>query len=101
MGLTESEARANGWQARVVRLSRQAIDRAQTEGDLEGCIKFILPPKGDTILGAHLVGARAGELLGELAMQQRLGLQDALATLHAYPTLSVGLQQADCAWYLE
>jgi pyruvate/2-oxoglutarate dehydrogenase complex dihydrolipoamide dehydrogenase (E3) component len=102
VGLTEAEARQYGRQIQVVRFPWQEIDRAQTEGDLEGFIKLILSRRGDTILGAHLVGARAGELLGELAlaMQHRLGLQKVLATIHAYPTLSTGLQQTGFEWYL-
>jgi pyruvate/2-oxoglutarate dehydrogenase complex dihydrolipoamide dehydrogenase (E3) component len=102
VGLTEEEARQQGGPIRVVRLPWQAIDRAQTEGEPDGFIKLILPAKGDTILGAHLVGGRAGELLGELAlaMRHRLGLADVLAAIHAYPTLGTGLQQATWEWYL-
>jgi pyruvate/2-oxoglutarate dehydrogenase complex dihydrolipoamide dehydrogenase (E3) component len=88
---------------RVVRFPWRDIDRAQTEGELEGFIKLILSQKGDRILGGHMVGARAGELLGELAlaMQHHLGLQELLATIHAYPTLSTGLQQVAFEAYLE
>ncbi len=102
IGLTEAEARQTGQAIRVVRLPWQAIDRAQTEGAPEGFIKLVLAQKSDQILGAHLVGARAGELLGELALaiQQRLGLAAVLATIHAYPTLSTGLQQTAFEWYL-
>jgi len=103
VGMTEEEAMKKEKQIRVVRFSWHEIDRAQTEGDLEGFIKIILPQKGDKILGAHLVGGRAGELLGELAlaMQHHLGLQDVLATIHAYPTLSTGVQQVAFEAYLE
>lgn len=102
VGLTEEEARQTSQTFRVVRLPWQAIDRAQTEGAPEGFIKLIVAQKGDTILGAHLVGERAGELLGELAlaMRHKLGMGAVLATMHAYPTLSTGLQQASFEWYL-
>jgi pyruvate/2-oxoglutarate dehydrogenase complex dihydrolipoamide dehydrogenase (E3) component len=102
LGLTEEEARRSGQAIRVVRLPWRAIDRAQTEGAPEGFLKLIVPEHGDAILGAHLVGARAGELLGELAlaMQQKLGLSAVLATIHAYPTLSTGVQQVAFEWYL-
>jgi pyruvate/2-oxoglutarate dehydrogenase complex dihydrolipoamide dehydrogenase (E3) component len=102
LGLTEEQARKTGQPVRVIRLPWHAIDRAQTEGQLDGFIKLIVPENGDQILGAHIVGARAGELLGELAlaMQHRLGLSKVLATIHAYPTLSTGLQQAAWEWYL-
>lgn len=103
VGLTEEEARQQGRQVRVIRIPWSAIDRAQTEGELEGFIKVILSQKGDTILGAHLVGGRAGELLGELAlaMQHNLGLPAVLATIHAYPTLSTGVQQVAFEAYLQ
>ena len=103
VGLTEEEARRQGQQVRVVRLPWSEIDRAQTEGEREGFIKIIVSRKNDTILGAHLVGGRAGELLGELAlaMQHNLGLPAILATIHAYPTLSTGLQQVAFEAYLE
>lgn len=103
VGLTEEEAMKQEKQIKVVRFPWQEIDRAQTEGTLEGFIKMILSQKGDKILGAHMVGARAGELLGELAlaMQHHLGLQAILSTIHAYPTLSTGIQQAAFEAYLE
>ena len=103
LGLTEEQARRVGQAIRVIRLPWHALDRAQTVGALEGFIKLIVPENGDQLLGAHIVGARAGELLGELAlaMQHRLGLSKVLATIHAYPTLSTGLQQAAWEWYLE
>ncbi len=102
VGLTEEEARKKEKHLRVIRFPWRDIDRAQTDGDLDGFIKLILPEKGDTILGAHLVGGRAGELLGELtlAMRHHLGWQDILATIHVYPTLSTGIQQIAFEAYL-
>ncbi len=54
-------------------------------------------------MGAHMVGARAGEMLGEiaLAMQHNLTLNDILATIHTYPTMNTGIQQAVFEAYLE
>lgn len=85
-----------------MRFPWREIDRAQTEGDLDGFIKLILSQRDDRILGAHLVGGRAGELLGELAlaMRQQLGLQAILGAIHAYPTLGIGLQQTAFEAYL-
>ncbi len=103
IGLTEEEAMQREKQIKVIRFPWHKIDRAQTEGELEGFIKLILAQKGDKILGAHIVGGRAGELLGELALAMRhhLGLQAILGTIHAYPTLSTGIQQAAFETYLE
>jgi pyruvate/2-oxoglutarate dehydrogenase complex dihydrolipoamide dehydrogenase (E3) component len=103
VGLTEADARAKLGKIRVVRLPWSEIDRAQTEGATDGFIKLVLAGKGDKIIGAHLVGAGAGEVLGEvtLAMQHNLGLNAILATIHAYPTLTTSLQQAAFEGYLQ
>jgi pyruvate/2-oxoglutarate dehydrogenase complex dihydrolipoamide dehydrogenase (E3) component len=102
VGMKEEEAVKKEKRIRVIRFPWHAIDRTQTDGDVDGFIKLILSEKSDKILGAHLVGGRAGELLGELtlAMQHHLGLQDILATIHAYPTLSTGIQQTAFEAYL-
>ena len=103
IGLTEEEAMQKGQQVRVIRFPWREIDRAQAEGETEGFIKLVLGAKNDTILGAHIVGARGGELLAELAlaMKYKLGLDAIFSTTHAYPTLSTGLQQAAFEAYLE
>ncbi len=79
------------------------IDRAQTEGETAGFIKLVLAGKKDEIVGAHMVGARSGEMLGEmaLAMQHNLTLSDILGTIHAYPTMNTGIQQTVFEAYLE
>ena len=79
------------------------IDRAQAENETTGFIKLVLAGKKDEIVGAHMVGARAGEMLGEiaLAMQHNLTLNDILGTIHVYPTMNTGIQQAVFEAYLE
>jgi dihydrolipoamide dehydrogenase len=103
VGLTEEEARKQYKEIRVINFPWHLIDRAQAEGQTAGFIKLILEGKGDTILGAHIVGENAGELLPELAlaMQHKIGLNDVMNTIHAYPTLSVGIQNAAFEAYLE
>jgi len=63
----------------------------------------VLVGKKDEVIGAHIVGSRAGELLGELslAMHHHLTLADLLATIHTYPTMHTGIQQAAFEAYLE
>lgn len=103
VGLTPEEARQRNRNVRIVKLPWALIDRAQTEGKTEGFIKLVLAGKKDEIVGVHMVGAGAGELLGEaaLAMQNHLSLSDIYNTIHAYPTLATGLQQAAFEAYLE
>jgi pyruvate/2-oxoglutarate dehydrogenase complex dihydrolipoamide dehydrogenase (E3) component len=103
VGLTEAEARQRfGADVRVVVFPWAHIDRAQAAGATAGFIKLILTGKKDHIVGAHLVGAHAGELLGELALAMRHGLtaQQIASTIHAYPTLATGVQQATFEAYL-
>ncbi len=79
------------------------IDRAQAEDETVGFIKFVLAGKKNELVGAHMVGACAGEMLGEmaLAMQHHLTLSDILSTIHTYPTMNMGIQQAVFEAYLE
>ncbi|GCE12385.1 dihydrolipoyl dehydrogenase family protein [Tengunoibacter tsumagoiensis] len=102
VGLTYSEAQQQHRQVRELTFPWSHIDRAQTENAPAGFIKLILAGKKEKIVGAHMVGLRAGELLGEitLAIQHRLTVSDILATIHPYPTLQTGLQQACFAAYL-
>lgn len=103
VGFTPQEAEQQYKQMRVVKLPWADIDRAQTENETTGFIKLVLAGKKDEIVGAHMVGARAGELLGEmsLAMQHNLTINDIFNTIHAYPTMNTGVQQAAFEAYLE
>jgi pyruvate/2-oxoglutarate dehydrogenase complex dihydrolipoamide dehydrogenase (E3) component len=102
VGLTLPEAQQQYQQARVVTLPWSDIDRAQTEHATTGFIKLVLAGKKERIVGAHMVGAHASELLGEiaLAMQHHLTISDILAAIHPYPTFHTGLQQAAFEAYL-
>ena len=103
VGLTPTQAQEQRRSVRIVRLPWSAIDRAQTEDETTGFIKLVLAGKKEEIVGAHLVGAHAGEILGELtlAMQQHLSISDIYNTIHTYPTLSTGIQQVAFQAYLE
>src|SRR6266567_2142378 len=102
VGLTPEEAQKQHKQVHVVKFPWADIDRAQTEIETAGFIKLVLAGKKDEIVGAHMVGTHAGELLGEmaLAMQHHLRINDILDTIHAYPTMSTGIQQAAFEAYL-
>ena len=103
VGLTPDQASKRHKHVRVVRFPWAEIDRAQTESETVGFIKLVLAGKKDEIVGAHMVGARAGELLGELslAMRHNLTLNDILDTIHVYPTMDTGIQQAVFEAYLQ
>ncbi|MDX2272051.1 MAG: FAD-dependent oxidoreductase [Cyanobacteriota bacterium] len=88
VGLTEAEARQQYTDVVVLKHDFAEVDRAQAEAATVGFAKLICRRKGE-ILGAHLVGASAGELLSEivLAMNYQLPVS-ALTGMHIYPTLS-------------
>ena len=102
VGLTPGEAENHHKQTRTVKFLVADIDRAQTDGQTAGFIKLVLAGKKEEVVGAHIVSAHAGELLSEmaLAMQHHLTIHDILDTIHAYPTMSTGIQQAAFEAYL-
>ena len=102
VGLTPDEAEKQHKQTHLVKFPFADIDRAQAQSETTGFIKLVLVGKKGEIVGAHIVGAQAGELLGEiaLAMQHHLTLNDILNTIHAYPTMSTGIQQTAFESYL-
>ncbi|GER86045.1 mercuric reductase [Dictyobacter vulcani] len=103
LGLTETEARTRYKHVQALHFPWQEIDRAQTENERDGFIKLILAGKKQEIVGAHLIGAHAGELLGEIAlvMKLRLPISAIYQVIHPYPTYSSGLQQAAFNAYLQ
>jgi pyruvate/2-oxoglutarate dehydrogenase complex dihydrolipoamide dehydrogenase (E3) component len=104
VGLTEPEARRkHGNDLRIVTLPYTAVDRAVITRRPEGLIKVITTSKpllghagGGGIVGAHILGAGAGELIHEVVIGMHLNaFSGRLAqAIHAYPAMSVGVQQA-------
>ena len=105
VGLTEAEARKrHGDEIHVVALPYTAIDRAVIERQPQGLIKVIVGKKpligyalGEgEVVGAHLIGPLAGELVHEFAvsMQARTFSGRLAQALHAYPTMAMGVQEA-------
>lgn len=90
VGLSEQEAQSAGVAYEVTRFDIDDLDRAIADSVAKGFIKVLTVPGKDTILGATIVGAHAGELLAEyvLAMKHGLGLNKILGTIHTYPTMA-------------
>jgi dihydrolipoamide dehydrogenase len=65
-------------------------------GETEGVIKFIADAKSDRLLGVHIVGPNASELIAEavVAIEAELTVEDLARTIHGHPTLSEGLHEA-------
>ncbi len=90
VGLNEREAQAQGIAFETVIHPFSELDRAIAERATEGFVKVLVPPGKDRILGATIVGARAGETIAlfALAMKHNIGLDKILGTVFAYPTFA-------------
>lgn len=99
-GLTEAGARAAGHDPKILTWSFTANDRAQAERATAGLAKIVLGRKG-RILGATIVGPRAGELIGPwcLAISSGLGIGSVASTVLPYPTLSEISKRAAGSYY--
>ncbi len=102
VGLTEAEAVKVGKKIHVYRFPFKSVDRAVIDGEEEGFIKLITDDRL-RIVGAHLIGPHAGDLLHEyvVAMKANLKITALSTTIHAYPTLSQGVKKAADQYYRE
>jgi pyruvate/2-oxoglutarate dehydrogenase complex dihydrolipoamide dehydrogenase (E3) component/uncharacterized membrane protein YdjX (TVP38/TMEM64 family) len=100
VGLSESDAQAQGIAVEVTRYGIDDLDRAIADGTAHGFVKVLTVPGKDRILGVTIVGEHAGDLLAEyvLAMKHGLGLNKILGTIHTYPTLSEANKYAAGEW---
>ncbi|MFQ5997405.1 MAG: dihydrolipoyl dehydrogenase [Dehalococcoidales bacterium] len=96
VGLTEEEATAQGYQIQVGKFPFSANGMATILGERRGLVKIITETKYGQILGVHIIGPRATELIAEatLAMKLEASPQEIVATIHAHPTLSEALREA-------
>lgn len=95
VGLTEAEAKEQHPEARIERFPWAAIGKAVASGATEGFIKVIIGKYGE-ILGAHIIGPDATNLISEfsVAMRGELTVEEISETIHPHPTLSEGLREA-------
>ena len=96
VGMTEKHCRDNGIEIKVGKFNFAANGKAQALGETEGFGKLIFDAKYGELLGAHIVGAEATEILSEMVLAKRLeATQHEIATtIHAHPTLSEVLMDA-------
>jgi len=102
LGYTEEECKEKGLNYRVYRQSFEKDDRAITEGTAYGKVKILTTALGH-LLGVHILGPRAGELINEfvLAKRKKLKIYDIGLTSHVYPTLGIALQRATDEWFAD
>ncbi|KAF8424136.1 hypothetical protein EV426DRAFT_533342 [Tirmania nivea] len=101
VGLTEQECKNKGLSINVGTFPFSANSRARTNLDTEGFVKFIADKETDRILGIHIVGSNAGEMIAEgvLAIEYGASAEDVGRTSHAHPTLSEAFKEAAMATY--
>ncbi|MCS6970197.1 MAG: dihydrolipoyl dehydrogenase [Planctomycetota bacterium] len=96
IGLTEKKARAEGRELKVGRFQFVASGKAKAIGHPEGMVKLIFDAEHEQLLGAHIVGVDATEMLGELCLALRLECtaRELAETVHAHPTLAEAVMEA-------
>jgi dihydrolipoamide dehydrogenase len=96
VGLDEATARERHGEVEVGRFAFVGLGRAVAEAEPGGFVKVILERGGGRLLGGHIVGPVAGELVAELTLAGRCGLpaRAVLATIHAHPTFAEGIYEA-------
>ncbi len=96
IGLTESAARARGHKVRTGRFPFAAVGKASIIGATEGFVKIVGAEKYDELLGIHVVGPKATELIAEASVALRLEstVEELFHAIHAHPTLSEAMGEA-------
>jgi dihydrolipoamide dehydrogenase len=99
VGQTEQALRAMGEAIKIGTFPLSATARAQAIGQTEGMVKIITHADTDTLLGVHIIGSQASELIAEavLAMEFSASSEDLARTIHAHPTLTKALHGAALA----
>jgi dihydrolipoamide dehydrogenase len=99
VGRTEQELKAEGIHYNVGKFPFAAVGRAMTSNDTDGFIKLLADAKTDRILGCHIVGAHASELIAQVVIAMEFGssAEDLALTVFAHPSLSEALHEAALA----
>jgi dihydrolipoamide dehydrogenase len=103
MGLTEKAAREKGYELKIGKFPYTASGKASAMGKNEGFVKLIFDAKYGELLGAHIIGPNATEMIGELIVARRLEItgHELAKTIHPHPTLSEAIMEAAAAAYGE
>ena len=96
VGLTEAKAREQGYDVKVGKFPFSASGKARILGEEEGFVKVVSEKKYDEILGVHIIGPHATELIAEccVAMQLESTAEELGRTMHAHPTVSEAVMEA-------
>lgn len=99
VGLTEAQAKAAGHDVRIGSFPFRALARARMAGETDGFVKIVAEKKYDEVLGVHIIGPRATELIAEavLALRLECTVEELVKTIHAHPTMSEAMGEASHA----
>jgi dihydrolipoamide dehydrogenase len=99
VGKTEAECREAGIDVRIGTFPFMANGRARAMGERDGFVKIVADARSDRVLGVHVLGPRASELIGEAVVALEFGAsaEDIARTCHAHPTLSEAVREAALA----
>lgn len=103
VGLTEEKARSAGYEIKIGKFPFMASGKASAIGEREGFVKFIFDAKYGEILGVHIIGSEATEMIAEVTLAKTLEAtgESIIKTVHAHPTLSESIMEAAAQAYGE
>lgn len=103
VGLTENKARELGYEVKIGKFPFMASGKAFAVGEREGFVKLIIDAKYGEILGGHIIGSEATELIAEIALARAMEAtgHSIIKTVHAHPTLSEAIMEAAANAYGE
>ncbi len=96
VGLTEAQAKQQGHDVHVGTFPFRALARARMAGETDGFVKIVAEKKYDEVLGVHIIGPRATELVAEavMALRMEVTVEELVKTIHAHPTMSEAVGEA-------
>ncbi|MGE5359408.1 MAG: dihydrolipoyl dehydrogenase [Bacteroidales bacterium] len=96
VGLTEAAAKARGYDVRVGTFPFSALGRARIAGETEGFVKIVGEKKYDELLGVHIIGPRATDLVAEavVALRMESTVEELARSIHPHPTVSEAVGEA-------
>jgi len=96
VGLTEREARERGMDVKIGTFPFGVLGRAKMAGEIEGFVKIVSNARYDELVGVHMIGLRATELVAEatLALQLESTVEELVRTIHAHPTMAEAVGEA-------
>jgi dihydrolipoamide dehydrogenase len=99
LGQTENQLKEKGIAYKVGSFPFRALGRARASGDIDGLAKVLADASTDEILGVHIIGARAADIIAEavVAMEFRASAEDIGRISHAHPTYTEALKEAALA----